>query len=217
MLRPFSAIFAAIRWRVKVAITCKAAQNPMLAKLAAALITLLLCVRPGAVWGEPSLRPELWRAALNAEATHKSEIHNSQVLAVIDYSLPSNTRRLFLIDRVSDTVSAFLVAHGRGSDPDKTGRATRFSDEPQSKMSSLGAFVTGDPYNGAHGLSLILNGLDAGNRHARLRAIVIHGAPYVRGDLPILGRSWGCPAVEPAKIDEIINALKGGALLYIGR
>ena len=70
-----------------------------------------------------------------------------------------------------------LVAHGRG-----TGErlAERFSNTEGSHMSSLGLFRATDPYDGANGYSLRLQGLEPGfNDRALDRAIVMHGAPYV--------------------------------------
>ena len=77
-----------------------------------------------------------------------------------------------------------LVAHGRNTGDNL---ATRFSNELDSRQTSLGLFVTDDTYVGSNGYSLRLDGLDVGfNDRARDRAIVMHGAPYVdraaRGD-----------------------------------
>jgi hypothetical protein len=108
------------------------------------------------------------------------------------------------------------VAHGRGSG--KT-MATSFSNEPDSNMSSLGLFKTAESYEGHNGYSLRLDGLTPGvNDSARARAIVIHGAPYVN---PVaaraqgyLGRSLGCPAVRPEIAQALIDAVKGGGLVF---
>lgn len=35
-----------------------------------------------------------------------------------DFAKPSSERRLFLVDLTTGGVTSFLVAHGRGSDPD---------------------------------------------------------------------------------------------------
>src|SRR5262249_49914450 len=102
-------------------------------------------------------------------------------------------------------------------DPGLTGRATKFSNDAQSRMSSLGAFAAGGTYIGAHGLSLKLKGLDPTNNRAEERAIVLHGAWYVAPGRKVLGRSWGCPAVEERFVKTIIDRLKGGAFLYVGR
>jgi hypothetical protein len=182
-----------------------------------ALLIVLGHVGTAAARGAEGPRPELLQAALAAAHRHGDRIRNRDVVAVIDYGLPSNRARLFLVDPTTgETQGAYLVAHGRGSDPELTGRATRFSNATQSKASSLGAFVTGETYQGAHGRSLRLIGLDATNDRAQARAIVVHGAPYVASGRKVLGHSWGCPAVEPRFVNAIIDRLRGGALLYIG-
>jgi hypothetical protein len=61
-------------------------------------------------------------------------------------------------------------------------------------------------------------GLEAGvNDRAFERAIVVHGAPYVRAgmeSLGRLGRSWGRPAVRLAVARPLIDTIKGGTLLF---
>jgi hypothetical protein len=138
-------------------------------------------------------------------------------LAVIDYSLPSTSPRLWVFD-VDRGRLLFqeLVAHGRNTGEQL---ATRFSNVEGSKMSSLGLFQAVDTYYGNNGYSLRLRGLDAGfNDHALSRAIVMHGAPYVSEAiaerLGRLGRSWGCPAVRQEVAHVMIDTLKGGALLF---
>jgi len=97
--------------------------------------------------------------------------------------------------------------------------ATRFSNEMNSLSSSLGLFVTGDPYMGSNGYSLRLEGLDVGfNDHALERAIVMHGAAYVNPQLAAaqgrIGRSWGCPALRPAVAASVINRIRGGGVVF---
>jgi L,D-transpeptidase catalytic domain len=160
-------------------------------------------------------RPELLKAALSAEQAHSADVKRTDTIAIIDYTLPSNVPRLFVVNPATGQSEAFLVAHGRGSDPGLTGHATKFSNDDNSHMSSLGAYVTGDTYQGEHGLSLKLIGLDPTNNHAQSRAIVLHGADYVAPGRPVLGRSWGCPAVEPRFVKTLIDRLKGAALIYV--
>lgn len=162
-------------------------------------------------------RPELLKAAIDAAQAHRDQIHAATVLAIIDYSLPSNRPRLFLVDRTTGRSEAYFVAHGRGSDPKLTGMATQFSNAPESRMSSLGAYMTGGTYQGSHGLSMKLIGLDPTNSKAEERAIVLHGASYVGPGRSVLGRSWGCPAVEQRFVKQLIDRLKGGALLFVSR
>lgn len=121
-------------------------------------------------------------------------------LLVADMDLPSSTRRLFVFD-VSDParpalISRQFVAHGYGSDPGKTGHARRFSNTPDSGMTSLGLYRVAEPYLGAHGKSWRMDGLTPGwNDKARQRAVTLHPATYV-GDGHV-GTSAGCLALNP--------------------
>lgn len=157
----------------------------------------------------------LLQEALAAKADARSEIGNDRYFSVIDYRAPSNVPRYFLIDTKDMSAERFLVAHGRGSDADYDGMADTFSNIKDSKMTSLGAFVTGRTYYGAHGLSLKLKGLSPQNDRAEERLIVIHGADYVSPARSVLGRSWGCPALERAVAQRIIPLIKGGSFLYV--
>lgn len=163
------------------------------------------------------LRPETLHKALRAWREAAPAIRNRRFLTIIDFGLHSSKPRMFLVDTRTGRHQALLVAHGRGSDPDHDGWATRFSNVDGSKMSSLGAYVTGRIYFGKHGMSLRLDGLDPSNSHARERAIVIHGASYVSDDRRVLGRSWGCPAIAPKYVKRLLPQLAGGSFLYIGK
>ena len=140
------------------------------------------------------------------------------LLTVIDYSLASTERRLWVLDLDAQEVLFHeLVAHGQ-----KTGanRARHFSNEEGSHKSSVGVFRTGRTYRGKHGYSLRLDGLEPGfNDNARERAIVIHAADYVTEEFieahGRLGRSWGCPALDPAVADEVIETIRNGTLLLV--
>jgi hypothetical protein len=166
----------------------------------------------------PHANPEVLSLALQAARCARSQGQStSPRLAVIDYSLPSTRPRLWVfdLDRYS-LLFEELVAHGRGTG-DRL--ATRFSNIEGSKMSSLGVFRTANTYVGANGYSLRLEGLEPGyNDRAESRAIVMHGAPYVSRTVVTqmgrIGRSWGCPAVRSEIARPVIDALKGGSLLF---
>lgn len=140
-----------------------------------------------------------------------------RVLAVIDYRLPSAEPRLWVLDLRRGRVRFVeRVAHGKASGE---AMATAFSNVPDSNRSSLGLFRGAETYRGRNGRSLRLDGLDAGvNDRARERAIVIHGAEYATAAFVAangrLGRSLGCPAVDPAVARPLIRALRSGALVY---
>lgn len=140
------------------------------------------------------------------------------VLTVIDFSRSSRQNRLWVID-LSRTRLLYhtLVAHGKNSGGDL---AQTFSNREGSEMSSLGFYVTGNTYQGKHGLSLKLQGLDARyNSHAAERAVVVHGADYVSEDFVRqngrLGRSQGCPALPTAQSASIIKSIQSGSVLYV--
>lgn len=138
-------------------------------------------------------------------------------LGVIDYSRPSTEPRMWVFD-LSRQRLLFeeWVAHGRNSGDNRT---QHFSNKDGSFMSSLGAFTAQETYMGGNGYSLRLEGLEPGfNDHARERAIVIHGAPYVNPAIARLqgrlGRSLGCPAVRLSVAKPLIDSLRGGTLVF---
>ena len=114
-----------------------------------------------------------------------------------------------------------LVAHGKGSDPDHCGWLEHFSNVPGSEASSAGAYLTGALYEGKHGRSRRLTGLDTRNNMAEERAIVIHGAWYVSSqmvrDHGKIGRSQGCLAVATDDLDTVLTSLPEGSLIYVDK
>lgn len=148
----------------------------------------------------------------------KNKINNSDILSICDMSQSSNKKRFYILDLANNEVLlTSYVAHGKGSGMEY---AIRFSNKPNSHQSSLGFYITGSTYYGEHGLSLRLNGLEAGfNDHAARRHIVIHGASYIGNDYldenKFMGRSYGCPAVPADQSEKIIDLIKNGTCLFI--
>lgn len=141
--------------------------------------------------------------------------------AVLDFSLPSTDPRLFVVDlREGELLFAELASHGIGSqDPTDLRYADRFSNVSGSNMSSLGMIRASETYYGDHGYSMRLDGLEPGtNDNVRDRVIVVHSADYATQDFVddygYLGRSQGCPAIDPAISDAVINTLTDGGLLF---
>ncbi|WII72508.1 murein L,D-transpeptidase catalytic domain family protein [Bdellovibrio sp. 22V] len=145
---------------------------------------------------------------------NKSRIKNQKYVSVIDFSRSSKAARFHIIDMKTGKVWSIHVAHGKGSDSNHDGYAEKFSNRSGSKASSLGYYLTGSTYQGSNGYSLKLDGLSSTNSNARGRAVVIHGASYVREKSVKQGRSWGCPAVAMELRTKVINMLKGGSLIY---
>ncbi|WP_205513489.1 murein L,D-transpeptidase catalytic domain family protein [Longitalea arenae] len=145
-------------------------------------------------------------------------VKNSNILTIVDFSLPSSKKRLFIIDvATGKLLFNTFVSHGRNSGKDM---ATEFSNELNSFKSSLGFYVTGNTYSGEHGYSLRLQGQEAGiNDNAYNRSIVMHAANYVNEKVikvkGFIGRSLGCPAVPPSLHKAIINTIKDGTCLFM--
>lgn len=146
------------------------------------------------------------------------KLSNMRYLTIADFSKPSSEERLYIIDMQNQVMLLqTLVAHGRNSG---LLFAKSFSNKSASFQSSLGFYITGNPYIGKHGRSLQLNGIEAGiNDKASQRAIVIHGANYVSNSFikaqGYIGRSLGCPAVPNTQVNEIIQAIKGASCLFV--
>ncbi|HVZ96094.1 MAG TPA: murein L,D-transpeptidase catalytic domain family protein [Chitinophagaceae bacterium] len=146
------------------------------------------------------------------------KLSNDSVISIIDFTLPSDKKRLFIIDlKNCKVLFNTYVAHGRNSGGEY---ATRFSNNPSSNKSSLGFYVTGNTYFGEHGYSLRLEGEERGiNNNAYRRAIVMHCADYMNEDYinekGMPGRSFGCPAIPEDNYKSIIEEIKDGSCLFI--
>lgn len=148
----------------------------------------------------------------------QGKLKNTKYLSVIDFSKPSNEKRLFLIDTDDfKIVHETYCAHGQ-----KTGSlyAKTFSNTEGSHQSSPGFYITENTYSGKHDHSLRLKGIEKCNSNAKKRAIVMHGAHYatesfLKKNNNVLGRSWGCPAVPQKEAKMIIEWIKEGSCMYI--
>jgi hypothetical protein len=143
-------------------------------------------------------------------------LDSKQLLTIVDYSKPSTERRLWVVDLKSNKVLFNTwVAHGKNSGGVSS---NSFSNDARSLKSSLGVFVTSETYDGHHGYSLRVRGLERGiNDNAYSRTVVFHGAEYanpeVAKQLGRLGRSWGCFAVAPHVIRSLVDTIKHDTLV----
>lgn len=172
-----------------------------------------------AKWGE---RPDLLPRALMALDIHAHRVSNRDLIGLVDFSAHSREARFHLVSVANGRVlQSYLVAHGSGSDPGNSGWVQYFSNRPGSNASSDGAYLAGDTYYGQHGLSRRMDGLDTQNSNALHRAIVIHGANYVSGQIVEeqgrVGRSQGCFAVSHRDIGDVLDRLGAGHLLFAAK
>ncbi len=155
---------------------------------------------PGAI---PVLEQEITR-----------EDYDKNVAGIVDFSLPSDKPRFFVIHFDTAKFEVFHVAHGANSGGLL---AQSFSNVSGSDQSSLGFVRTGEIYSGKFGRSLRLRGLSASNSNIASRTIVLHSAEYSSAQFlakyGFWGRSFGCFAVPQDNVDQIIDALGSGALI----
>ncbi|MBU3742936.1 MAG: murein L,D-transpeptidase catalytic domain family protein [Sediminibacterium sp.] len=148
----------------------------------------------------------------------EGKIKKDNILSILDFSLPSGEKRLFVIDlELGKLLFNTYASHGKNSGAILP---TRFSNRQNSNQSSLGFYITGDVYAGKHGPSLRLEGEEDGiNDNAFNRGIVLHGAEYADEKIArqrgYIGRSLGCPAVPPHLTGPIIQKIKEGSCLFI--
>lgn len=190
--------------------------------LAAAPLTLSGFARATAPAAGPAgVNLPLFMRATAAMERHADVITQRDRIGIVDFSLLSREPRFHILDMASGQSLTLLVAHGRGSDPEHKGWVEQFSNEPGSHASSDGAYLTGPQYDGAHGASRRLIGLDVGNYNAESRAIVLHPADYVSTDIinrqGKLGRSEGCFAVRQDDIYMALALLGEGRMIYADR
>lgn len=191
----------------------------MLKKILISLIFLCLPIQVAIAKSvHLDLNPEVLKLAEKAYANAKrSGLVTNQHLTIVDYSMASTSPRMWVIDMRSGKLKYHThVAHGIASG---LNYATKFSNQPNSRMSSLGIFITRDIYYGNHGVSLNIDGMQKKyNSNARARRIVLHGARYVdqwaikKGGR--LGRSWGCLALNPKVASDIMHTIKDGSVIF---
>lgn len=143
-------------------------------------------------------------------------IADSPVTIIVDFSLPSSQKRLWLYDLENhQIIMSTYVSHGKASGLELS---NKFSNNRNSYQSSLGFYKVLDTFNGKHGLSLQLQGLENTNNLALARGIVLHSANYVTPNYINIhnraGRSWGCFAVPAKDQKEIIAKTKRHSLLF---
>jgi len=168
----------------------------------------------------PAVDRRLVNRALEAVFRHHDRIWSRDVVAIADFGLPSCAPRFFLVDILAGSSTALRVTHGRGSDPEHSGTLQAFSDVIGSGATAEGAYLIGELYDGTHGPSRRLIGLDPTNAHAEERTIVIHSAWYADPALirnqGKLGRSDGCFVFAEQDIGQVLTRLGRGRLLFAG-
>lgn len=170
-----------------------------------------------------------YRGMIHNEFMPKAKQHraNTRYLILVDYSIPSNSDRLFIWDIQQDKiVEKFWCAHGFGGN--STAEKPEFSNVVGSNCSSLGWFLV----DRSVGVSShwgykyhAVDGLDACNSNARRRQLLIHPWQSVTYDsdariktpMALDGRSAGCFTTTEEgfnTIDRYVKSQHNRILLY---
>lgn len=197
-------------------------RRTLLAGVAATGAALALPTRVFAqAWSLTDQHRKILAVAKEQLERNRARLWRTDIVGVADFALPSALPRLHFADLEQGRVRSFLVAHGRGSDPEHDGFLKLFSNQFNSLATSRGAFITNEWYKGKYGTSIRLSGTDPDNSNALDRAIVLHPAWYANPDMlekwGKLGRSDGCFAMAEADFNEALWHLSGGRLLYADR
>jgi hypothetical protein len=188
---------------------------------AAPLTTPPALTVPAAPEPNPAYERRVLEIARREVARAGNAVWRRDIAGIADFARPSSLPRLHFANLESGTVRSFLVAHGKGSDPEHDGWLKHFSNTPGSEATSRGSYLTCEWYKGKYGTSIRLVGLDGDNSLALDRAIVVHPAWYVDPTMiprwGKIGRSEGCFAMAPSDFNEALWHLSGGRLLYADR
>lgn len=146
--------------------------------------------------------------------------YNAKIAFLIDMQIKSGKYRFFVYDLVKgEIIDQGLVAHGSGSETNIRGDL-RFSNEPNSRSTSLGRYSVGRAYKGMFGKAYKLAGLDKTNSNAEKRAIVLHSYSAVPSEQQdyYITNSQGCPMISEdffKRLEKIIDASKSKIILNI--
>jgi hypothetical protein len=217
-------IDAVHRWggKTRTMSTGKTTRRAVIAGLGAGAAALAL---PRRVYAQGYSISEQHRKVLSVAreqvARMAGRLWRTDVAGIADFSLPSSLPRFHFADLEKGTVRSFLVAHGKGSDPEHDGFLKTFSNEVGSLATSRGAYITNEWYTGRYGTSIRLVGADQDNANVLERAIVLHKAWYANPAMlekwGKLGRSDGCFAMGEEDFNEALWHLSGGRLIYADR
>lgn len=146
--------------------------------------------------------------------------YNDKIVFLVDMKIKSGYNRFFVCDIANNKIlDKGLVANGSGSETAVKGDL-KFSNEPNSKCTSLGRYSIGKSYKGMFGKAYKLSGLDETNSNAAKRAVVLHSYSAVPNDEQeyYISNSQGCPMVSEVffkRLEKIIDSSKSNIILYI--
>ncbi len=113
--------------------------------------------------------------------SHGRSITHKNQITIVDYTRPSNERRMFVIDLSSNKVlhntwTAHGIGKSEGGGIDGKGSSPSMSNQPGSLKSSDGFIIaTAASHGNRFGPNVLLKGIDSNNSNLGARAVIIHG------------------------------------------
>lgn len=147
----------------------------------------------------------------------KSKNMNTEFCVLIDYSIHSGKKRLFVYDfKEGKVIMSGMVSHGCGDNPwgvDATKSKPTFSNVHESHQSSLGKYKVGKRGYSSWGINVNykMHGLENSNSNAYDRIIVLHSwdmIPHEECYPNGTPEGWGCPAVSNDFMKQLDKQLK---------
>jgi hypothetical protein len=113
--------------------------------------------------------------------SHGKSIYKKETLTIVDYSRPSNERRMFVLDlKEKKVLHNTWVAHGGGGGQapgaDGVGGSPLMSNQSGSNLSSDGFVIATQASRGNRfGPNVLLRGIDRNNKNMAARSVILHG------------------------------------------
>ncbi|MCC7570261.1 murein L,D-transpeptidase catalytic domain family protein [Candidatus Micrarchaeota archaeon] len=160
-------------------------------------------------------------------AKEKGILNRTDVFTIIDYSKPSNEKRLFVLDMTNHKVFlSEFVSHGKGNPKNgfplnSNEKVEYVGNEYGSNLSPVGLHITKYPEEHQEkGFILRVEGVEKGYNEATLnRGVFFHESPYSSEEYikrnNYAGRSWGCFTTDPKKHREIVESISGGSGVFV--
>lgn len=152
----------------------------------------------------------------NVLKTQGASLKNKNLLTIVDYTRPSNERRMFVIDiTTGKVIHNTWVAHGGGNGNadgvDGFGSSPEMSNKSGSNLSSDGFIIATTKASGAaFGNNVLLKGIDTNNTNLASRAVVMHGwgSPYYQYTTGIEDYNFDTEKYDPPYdvIDRVMKA-----------
>ncbi len=182
------------------------------------------------------IKPQALRKMFAGHRRFNAELTEKNLVLLVDYSIPSQKKRGYLIDlKACDVLAHEFVAHGgtiytprlvRYSDPDQDGLLNRcvHRDGTRTNMTRPGFYVTMGCHMTQKNFPLVSGrcggvkiwGLEKRNDDAYNAGVVLHEHEAMFEGPAIKPEGQGCPIFAPGRLKQLLqHNIFEGALVYL--